>query len=191
MMRSVLPTAVLCLSLQGANAQGMVFRTYAEKVAGTGEAFMGPIEVVPLLGRFVAVYTGPNGKERTPCKDLWGFTYKGVVFRIEPEGHLPVRLMTQGTVCYYENGFAHLQMQRDSTEAAGFVYGRQSYLSKSLEDAIVPAVFAEKDERSPSARFREAHPEYAALCGCIGDRQDMDHTRQCVVDFEVDMEEKR
>lgn len=189
-VRPPLVCVLLTLTLASAHAQGTIFRTYAEQVNGTGEPFTGPIDVAPLLGRFVVVYTGAKGKERIPCKDIWGFTYKGVLFRIEPEGHLPVRLMARGTVCYYENGFAHLQMQRDSTEAASFTYGRQSYLSKDLQDGIVPAVFAEADERSASARFRQAHPEYAALCACIGDRQDMEHTRQCVVDFEVDAEEQ-
>jgi hypothetical protein len=190
MMRSLLLASLISVSVHAAMAQGMLFRTYEEKASGKGEAFTGSIEVVPLLGRFVAVYTGAEGKVRVPCKDLWGFEYKGVMFRIEPEGYLPVRLMTHGTVCYYENGFAHLQMQRDSTEAAGFTYGHQSYLSKDLQGEIVPAVFTEKDERSSSARFRQAHPEYAALFACIGDQQDMDRTRQCVVDFEVDMEER-
>lgn len=172
-------------------AQGQVFRTAAERANGTGEAFTGPIAVEPLLGRFVAVYTTDKGRQRVPCKDLWGFAYKDVLFRIEPEGHLPVRLMTRGTVCYYENGFAHLQMQRDSTEAAGFTYGHPSYLSKDLESEVVPASFPPGDDRSPSARFRTGHPELATLLDCIGEAQDMDRTRQCVVDFEVDMEDER
>jgi hypothetical protein len=143
------------------------------------------VDLYPWLGHWTLVFEKDGVERKVKCKDIWGFTYKGVLFRISNEGPIPVRLMTEGLVCYYENGYAHLVMQRDSTENAGFDVGYASYLSKDIKSPIVPAVFKEDDVRTESSRFRSEYPMLEPLFKCIGEKQEMDPIRQCVVDLEA------
>jgi len=142
------------------------------------------LDLFPAMGQWTLLFEKDGVKRKVKCKDIWGFLYKGVLFRINDEGPIPVRLMTEGAVCYYENGFAHLKMLRDDQEVALYDVGNAAYLSKDLKGAIVPARFKDDDTRSVSARFRTEYPALESLYRCIGERDEMDPIRQCVVDFE-------
>ena len=146
------------------------------------------MDLYPVMGQWTLFFEKDGAKRKVKCKDIWGFTYKGILFRIDAEGHIPVRLMTEREVCYYENGFAHLRMLRDTSELAGFEYGNSAYLSKDIKGAIVPAIFAKDDERSASGKFRANYPTLEPLIMCIGEIDDMATIRQCVVDFEAGLE---
>ncbi|MBK9628794.1 MAG: hypothetical protein IPO56_14165 [Flavobacteriales bacterium] len=143
------------------------------------------VDLYPSLGQWTLLFIKDGKERKVRCKDIWGFTYKGVLFRINDEGPIPVRLMVEGSLCYYENGMAHLIMQRDSTEIATFDIGHASYLSKDIKGAIVPAIFKDGDTRSVSGRFRTEYPKMEALFNCIGTHDEMDPIRQCVVDHEA------
>jgi hypothetical protein len=178
---------------QGAQAQAYIHveadgylkqRTF-DPTLPIGEAVGEFVDLYPILGHWTLIFEKDGAKRKVKCKDIWGFTYKGVLFRMNEEGPLPVRLMTEGAVCYYENGFAHLQMQRDSTELAGYEYGHAAYLSKDIKSPIVPAMFKEGEARSVSSRFRSEYPGLEPLLKCIGVRDEMQPIRQCVVDFEA------
>ncbi|MEO8588841.1 MAG: hypothetical protein ABI432_05685 [Flavobacteriales bacterium] len=169
--------------------QAITFATYADYQTAKGDTVGTYVDLVPSMGQHNLVFSRNGEKHKVPCKDLWGFVFKGVLFRIEDEFHLPVRLMTKGTVCYYENGYAHLMMQRDGTEHSFYDIGYQNYLSHDLESPIVRAIF-KTDDRSASGKFRAAFPQYEPLCACIGDRDELDHTRQCVVDYEASLEKE-
>lgn len=187
-MRILFAILICCASL-AADAQNAIFRTYKEYVDGAGLPVQGVIDVVPRMGRFVVTYKKDGKEQRISCKKVWGFRYNNILFRIEPEGDLPVRLMSHGAVYYWENGFAHLHMQHDTTEASGFEYGRAAYLSKDVQGEIVPASFKTDDTRSASAKFRDAYPAYGSMLDCIGEGTELDRVRQCVVEYEVAVEE--
>ena len=142
------------------------------------------VDLYPVFGQWTLFFLKDSVERKVKCKDIWGFLYKGVLFRINDEGPIPVRLMTEGEVCYYENGFAHLRMVRDDLEVATYDVGNAAYLSKDLKGAIVPARFKEDDTRSASGRFRTEYPMLEPLYRCIGESDQMDPIRQCVVDFE-------
>lgn len=175
----------------GLMAQNVIYSSYAEYAAGKGEQVDGPIDVVPNLGRLVVTYVKDGSKKHIPTRKIWGFKNQGLLYRIESEGKLPVRLMAQGAIFYWENGFAHLRMQRDSSEAATVEYGYASYLSRDLQSEIVPAHFIPDDTKSPSAKFKQAWPAYADLLDRIGEGTDMDSVRQLVVEYAVAVEEGR
>ncbi len=181
-------TAFVSVAAIGLAAQTMVYRSVADHQNKRGEDMGEYVDIAPVMGQYVLFFNRKGEEVKVRCKDIWGFVYKGVLFRTGPDGHAPVRLMTKGAVCYYENGFAHLTMQRDRTEHAGYDTGHASYLSRHLEGEVVPAVFKNDDKRSASARFRQAHPQFEKLFVCIGDTNEMDNTRQCVVDFEASLE---
>lgn len=149
-----------------------------------GEAVGEYVDLYPAVGQWTLIFEKDGKKRRVKCKDIWGFLYKGVLFRIAEEGPIPVRLMTEGQVCYYENGFAHLRMLHDDIEHATYNVGNAAYLSKDLRGPIVRARFREGDTRSPSGRFCIEHPALDHLTRCIAERDEMDTIRQCVVDFE-------
>lgn len=188
-MRRISLLALLLFGLT-AQTQTIIFRTAEDLDAGRGEKKGDVVDVAPVMGRMVLVLADGEGRERIPCKAIWGFRYKEALFRIEPGSQLPVRLMSQHTLCYYENGLAHLTMQRDRSEAATFEFGEPSYLSLDRRSEIVPARFQGALSKS-GQRFREAHPELRALLDCIGEGTDLEHNRQCVVDHEVAQEEAR
>lgn len=191
--RVVVVLAMVFQLCEGAQAQAFLFadadaylkQRTADPTLPIGEAVGDFVDVYPIMGQWTLIFEKDGAKRKVKCKDIWGFMYKGVLFRINDEGPIPVRLMTEGAVCYYENGFAHLYMQRDSTELAGFEYGHASYLSKDIKGPIVPAVFKEGDQKSVSSRFRSEYPALEPLFKCIGVREEMDPIRQCVVDFEA------
>ena len=183
---------LLALAISGGMmAQNVIFRSYAEYAAQTGEQVEGQIDVAPNMGRLVVTYVKDGSKKHTPTRKVWGFLNEGFLYRIESEGNLPVRLMAQGAIFYWENGFAHLRMQLDSTEAAIVEYGYASYLSRDMQSEIVPAHFPPDDTKSPSAKFKAAWPAYAELLDRIGEGTNMDIVRQCVVDYAVEVEEGR
>lgn len=193
MRRSVLTTVLAgLLATTGLRAQTVLHTSYEDYLQHKGDSLGDFVDAYPVLGHFVLVFHTADGtaERKVNTRRLWGFTYKNVLFRIARQEHMPVRLMTRGSICYYENGLAHLEMQRDHTESAFFADGERSYVSKDLQSEIVPAHFAANDHRSPSARFAREHPEYATVCTCIGEQEDMDRTRQCVVDFEVAEEDR-
>ncbi len=191
--KAILPAFGLLLGMEGAKAQAYIYadadvylkhRT-ADPFLPLGEPVGDFVDLYPNMGQWTLLFEKDGVKRKVKCKDIWGFMYKGVLFRINDEGPIPVRVMTEGTVCYYENGFAHLYMQREDAELAEFEVGYASYLSKDIRSPIVPAVFKDGDTRSVSGRFRTEYPGLEPLFKCIGDRPGMDPVRQCVVDFEV------
>ena len=182
-------SVVLAFMLAGcAYAQAILHRTLSEYNNKTGEDVGDFVELTGGIGSPILHFKKGEENIKVPCKDIWGFTYKEVLFRIHPQEDVPVRLMTKGGICYYENGYAHLHMQRERVEEATFHKGMRSYVSKDLEGPIVPAIFSAEDTRSASARFRAENPQYESLFQCIGGYDDIDRIRQCVVDFEVMLE---
>lgn len=189
-MRTALLAAAVCAAF-GASAQNVLFRNYVEYVAAKGQAVEGPIDVEPSWGRFTVVFQKDGRRQRIATRKLWGFMNNGALYRIEQESHLPVRLMAQGAIWYWENGLAHLRMQRDSAVAAEVEYGHAAYLSRNLQSDIVPARFLADDGKSSSAKFKAAWPAYGLLLEQIGEGSDMERVRQLVVEYEVAVEEGR
>lgn len=189
---------VIAVVALGATAMAQAFLLYtpdeylekrtSDPYLPIGEAVGDFVDLYPNMGAWTLLFKKDGVERKVKCKDIWGFNYKGVLFRINSEGPIPVRLMTEGEVCYYENGFAHLKMQRDDSEWAGFELGHGSYLSRNIKGPIVPAQFKEGDGKSMSGIFRKEYSELEPLFSCIGTGAEMDHTRQCVVDFEAGQE---
>lgn len=191
--RALLVAIPVVLMLECAQGQAYIYadadiylkhRT-ADPFLPLGEAVGEFVDLYPSMGQWTLLFKKDGVERKVKCKDIWGFMYKGVLFRINDEGPIPVRVMTEGAVCYYENGFAHLYMQRDDAELGEFEVGRAAYLSKDIRSPIVPAVFKDGDTRSVSSRFRTEYPALEPLFKCIGERDQMDPIRQCVVDFEA------
>lgn len=172
------------------HAQTVVaYTTHADLLARQGDTLGVYLGISGRTGAYVLRLARDGRKQKIPCAGSWGFTVNDALFRVHPETGAPVRLMAQGVVCYYENGFAHLRMQQKGTEMEPIGPGHRSYLGRHPEGDIVPALFGDGKGPETSQRFRSAHPELAPLFQCIGMENDLDRTRQCVVDLEVLVEE--
>lgn len=188
-----MPLRLICLSFAVAitaslvGQQAVVHVTAADHRAGRGDSVGTYTDIRRKGGEYVLRFSGKVGVREVACADIWGFTVNDVLYRIHPVERVPVRLMAQGAVCYYENGFAHLRMQRTGSELEPSGPGHRSYVGRTLEGDIVPAVFAAGDGGA-AGRFRAQHPELELLCACIGADDDLHRTRQCVVDFEAMLE---
>ena len=164
----------------------VIYRSYDAFRSGNGEE-SGTYKDIRKKGGVYELRLQRDGHtHEVKCTEIWGLTVNDVLFRIHPVDGVPVRLMAQGAVCYYENGFAHLRMQRTGSELEPSGPGSRSYLGRTLDGEVVPAVF--KDDDGPSARFRSGNPQLEPLFHCIGEHDDLNNTRQCVVDFEAMLE---
>ncbi|MDX9751090.1 MAG: hypothetical protein RBT71_08435 [Flavobacteriales bacterium] len=188
MRRCLLILPMVPLSVGHVPAQtAVLYSGHDAYVQGAGEPAGTYRDIVRRGGRYLLRFQGAGAARTVACADIWGFTVNDVLFRVHPQEQVPVRLMAHGAVCYYENGFAHLRMQRTGSELEPAGPGHRSYIGRSLDGAIVPAVFTPGDD-GPAARFRAAHPQLEVLFECIGGQDDLDNTRQCVVDFEALLE---
>lgn len=115
-----------------------------------------------------------DGKEKikVPAKEIWGFTYKDHIFRVD--GYMLLMLVSLGKVAYYENGFAHLDMMIHNSSGGTFSDGYFCYLSKSLNSEVIP--YKQKDLK----KFTEIHPEAKPLYDCNAHYSDYEAIRKCV-----------
>lgn len=124
-------------------------------------------------------------KHKIKCKDMWGFTYKDALFRIDEFNKVPARLMSFGKIFYYENGVAHLDiLQRNSTVGSS-PSSFMVFFSKSLETPVV-ACTSNKTmvARIPYKKFKEDYPEYKALFDCMDGNYSVTTGRECVSAFQ-------
>jgi hypothetical protein len=133
-----------------------------------------------------SIYLIKNGKtHKIKCnKNIWGFVYKDALFKVFQKYRQPVRLISQGKICYYENGFAHLTILKTG-RSSGQAQGSNSVLSffsASLNSPIVP--FKGTDERSESGQLFNSDSKYKQLSGCLKKYMDIDFVRGCVSNFE-------
>lgn len=112
------------------------------------------------LGKLTLLtYVDKKNSRRHSTKDLWGFKVGGHTYRIvEARAY---RVLDKGNGIYYENGFAHMNMQMDDEGESDVELGSYSFLSKSLDSEIVeiPSRKAEK--------FFESDGSLAAFLECI------------------------
>ena len=97
------------------------------------------------LGRLVLLtYVDKKNSRRHPANDYWGFRVGDHNYRIVDSK--VYRILDKGNGIYYENGFAHMNMQMDDEGESDVELGSYSFLSKTLESEIVeiPSRKAEK-----------------------------------------------
>ena len=97
------------------------------------------------LGRLVLLtYIDKKNSRRHETKELWGFRVGDHTYRIVNQR--AYRVLDKGNGIYYENGFAHMNMQMDDEGVSEVELGSYSFLSKTLDSEIVeiPSRKAEK-----------------------------------------------
>lgn len=120
-----------------------------------------------------------TGKEKTTyyAKDIWGFTYKDVIFRSSISGNFKTfaRVKIVGDYCFYENAQAHLYMLKNNTTFAIYYDGFRYYISKDLNSIVVPIDNASSTNNrftNVVNRAYEKDPNLKQLCNCITNQKE-------------------
>lgn len=99
---------------------------------------------------------------------LWGFEYKGMLFRFDPYINGWYRLISQGKLCYYENGFAHLDALINKTSKPYVVTSSERYcFTKSLKDPVFTQDLYNQYSEIPSTEQFLHAKAYRGLYDCL------------------------
>jgi hypothetical protein len=137
-----------------------VYETYADHQAKKGKSLYEFIGYDWTLGS-LHLYFRIKKKEESKVKatTIWGFTVGDQLYRVI-DGR-PYRMLMSGTVVYYENGIAHLNMLIGEENSSEVELGGFSFISQNLTTEIIefPSAKATKE-------FGEK-PELKLLFECV------------------------
>lgn len=139
------------------------------------------------LGRGMAIDVIKDGKqEKIPCAEMWGFLYKGFLFRTDNRTGQVAMLISQGKICYYENGAANIEMLKKGIKQSVTWLGYQCYFSEDLDSEMAPTPTPGNlsDAWKLIKRFWKQHPQYDLLNAYIDKNYDYVNVRDQVKKFE-------
>jgi hypothetical protein len=182
-IKSILVLLFLVISIF-ANAQIEIYRTYEDYQKKNGEKFDEYVGYFHSMGNVKLTFKKNGEKTKIFCKDMWGFLYKDVLFRVD-NFNQPTCVMSTGKIIYYENGIAHLEMIRDNKETGDFTIGYYCYVSKNLNSDIIPMPSSLISDAYKKIRiFKEENPQYSRLFDCIEKDYNFYKVRACVAEYE-------
>ena len=191
MMKSLFALAFICIACV-AQAQVTVFKTFEDFTNKNGETFDEYRRFFSDFGVYFLKVRKGKKSTKFRAKEIWGFSFKDALFRIDKAEGMPVRVLSVGKIIYYGNGFAHLDMVETGSNSSTFSFGYHAYVSKSLNSFIIPLEAHYKDQFYQVSfgmklkSFREDYPEYEPLFDCIGGYyQSVNLIGNCVKEFEA------
>lgn len=171
---------LLICCFQKIHSQVIVFRTYEDFKNERGEKYDEYNSYLMSMGKVTLSFLRDNNKYKIKCKDIYGFIYKDVLFRIDEFSKQPARLMSHGKIFYYENGLGHLDILKHNKETGLSPSPLSVFFSKSINTPVVAT-----GTRKPYNNFKKYHPEYNELFNCIDEsRYYVETGRRCVAQFE-------
>lgn len=170
-------------------SQVIVYYTYEDFKYERGESF-DDYSSYFMASAVTLTFVKDKKKHKIKCKDMWGFVYKDVLFRVDEFNKVPARLMSFGKIFYYENGIAHLDILKNNTTSGSSPSGFMIFFSKSIETPVV-AFTSNKTmvARIPYKQFKSDYPEYKELFDCMDGNYSVTTARQCVSAFQGEMDE--
>lgn len=165
-------------------ANFVIYKTYEDYLAKKGEVFDEYEKCVSIFAK-CTLYLKRDGKTfKKACSSFWGFTYNDQLFRVDKLSQ-PARVVINGKIVYYENGYANLCMIRDNTASAYFDIGYFCYVSKDLTSKIVPFPGSMvSDAYAQIKDFKAENPKYKTLFSCIEKNYQYENVKACVESFE-------
>jgi len=116
----------------------VLYRTQADHVAGKGENMGEFIGYDWTLGKLKVFWYIDAKKKKTDSKEVssyYGLTIDGRLYRIIDSK--PFAMLQKGKFCYYENGFAHMNMLVDNEGKAEVEDGKYCFISKDLTSPLI------------------------------------------------------
>jgi hypothetical protein len=168
-----------------ANSQITVYTSYDDFINKKGKTYEGFQYHTATNKNFKLLFKSDGKKTVISCKDIWGFTYKDVLFRVDRTDNQPARVVSDEKIVYYENGGAHIKMLKNYSSEAEISFGYFCYLSRDLTSDFVPMpAFLANKSRQGYNSFKEKNPQYKELFDCIEKDYDYKKVRICIEEFE-------
>lgn len=172
----------LCFAPYLTTAEVIVYNTYQDYIADKGDHYQ---EFVKYKGNKIVV-ANEGTSESIKCSTIWGFKYSNALFRIYPEQNKPACLISEGKICYYENGYAHLGLLKDGHYDVFYVSGSQCYFSLSINSQMMAATGPPTAGNKKKMRqMIQEKPQVENLFNCIRKSFEPDITGPCVKAFEA------
>ena len=177
---------VLFLLSAAVNGQVVVFKTYKDYTDKKGTQYDDYYNMKWNASQNVTMIFKKDGdKVKIPCNEIWGFTFRGTLFRCDKVNCQPTCVISIGKVVYYENGEAHLEMIDKGSSSGSYEVGNFSYLSRDLNSELVPMPLSwAAAGKKKYVEFTQKNPEFKKLYDCIETRYDYQKIRNCVEQFE-------
>ncbi|HRF79898.1 MAG TPA: hypothetical protein PL070_07400 [Flavobacteriales bacterium] len=191
MFRLTLLSLALCftsitISAQDEGPEVTMFSTYEDFAAKNGRNYQYFTAFQQVMGKVNLLLQHNGEKEKLKCADIWGFRYRDALFRIDHRYEHPVKLISYGNMCYYENGPAHLTMMRTGSSTADFSLGAYCYVSVDLKDELFQFSGLKKDAKNAREHFEQKDPMYRSYFDCVGHTNSVSTHRDCITQFEKD-----
>lgn len=174
-----------------ASSQTIVYRTFEDLQNKKGEEY-GELDYDFYGDKWKLVFEKGGQKIKIRCEEIWGFEYKGGLFRIDTQigKALPIRVIAIGKLVYYENGPAHIKMLRNESNSStyGDFDGYATYISKTLTSELVPieksTIMSHNIKVAKSIKdFRKVNTEYEDFFNCLNNYR-IETVRRCIAEFE-------
>jgi len=141
----------------------IIYYTYDAYVEGTGEVHSN-CEYFSFDKKAVSrelSFREGNGKDLwISTGNIWGFKFKGQLYRIFEKEKSPVCLVINGDLCYYETGSAYLD--EDTATCGNFVY-----VSKDLRTPLYRLIKDQSSDKKEALRFSTDYAEFATFFACL------------------------
>ena len=173
----VILTVILIISFKIASANVVVYNTFEDYENKKGVEYLGYgyKSCFHAGGSWKTVFKKKKEKKLKLGKDVWGFTFKGELFRIDPKHGYPLKVVTTEKVCYYENGPFHIKLIESNKEngemtimANSITYTFSETLNSPLES---PRALAKVNRKGKASK--DTNPTYKNLYDCIMNMTDL------------------
>lgn len=164
-----------------------VYKTYEDFNQKKGQDYDTYHSANSLGAKVTLVFIHKGDKVKVKCGDIWGFRYRDALYRTDTNYEMPVKLISFGRLCYYENGPAHLAMMKNGTNSAEFGIGAFCYASVDLRSEIFQFSGKKSDGKKAREHFVAVDPIYAEYFDCLGfpgNNVPASH-RKCVEQFQA------
>jgi hypothetical protein len=150
--------------------QGQVFKTYEEYLNKTGEAYdEGSISTAESdigYGNMKIIVKNANGSTvRYRPADIWGFTFKGHLFRTTERQF--AMLKDTGKVCFYINGIGAIEaLQREDGKGTYLLSESNCFLSVGGINTKLYGLPADNKFKKDLTALKKEHPELQSIIDC-------------------------
>lgn len=180
-LRNLFVLALTVLFNLNLHAQFVVYKSYEDYTEEKGTSYEDYLDYRG-MEKVTLILKQGNEKVKLDCEDFWGFTYKDKLFRVTKDEAIPVCLLNNGKIYYYENGIVYLEALKKNPGSVELQnMADYFFFSVDLKSDIIdlPILLSKK----PFKEFKSAHPEYNSLFDCIASYMDPGIIRSCVNTF--------
>lgn len=166
--------------------QGIIYNTYEDYQKKEGAHFEGYSGMKYSINGVASLLFVANGNIlKVKTAKIWGFEYKGQLFRICSQDGVPAMLRSVGEIHYYENGLAYLPLLSNGNTSGRFNSGVYCYISERLETEVVSLPLFKLERKEKVIQMIINNPRLQGMIDCMG-RQVLtsDLGRECVNNFQ-------